>query len=127
MECSPRGGGNRLAEILEFATGQEMIKNAVRAAVGDEVTPMTDPIYDGYWAEIILHSDKNGRFEELLLDKEVESHLYQTDLWVKPGDEIHVFTSANFAIGTLVLRFDNSEQMNEIVNHIYDHIRVIVQ
>lgn len=38
MEVSPRGGGNRLAEMLRFATGVDLITNAVRAAVGDDVT-----------------------------------------------------------------------------------------
>ena len=37
MECSPRGGGNRLAEMLRYATGVDLITNAVRAAVGEPV------------------------------------------------------------------------------------------
>ena len=37
MEVSPRGGGNRLAEMLRYATGVDLITNAVRAAVGEEV------------------------------------------------------------------------------------------
>ena len=38
MECSPRGGGNRLAECLRYATGVDLIKAAVLAAVGEPVT-----------------------------------------------------------------------------------------
>lgn len=34
MECAPRGGGNRLAECLEYATGVKLVQNAVRAALG---------------------------------------------------------------------------------------------
>lgn len=37
MEVSPRGGGNRLAEMLRLATGTDLITAAVQAAVGDEV------------------------------------------------------------------------------------------
>ena len=37
MEVSPRGGGNRLAAMIRFATGVDLITNAVRAAVGEEV------------------------------------------------------------------------------------------
>lgn len=33
MEVSPRGGGNRLAEMVRYATGVDMITNSVRAAV----------------------------------------------------------------------------------------------
>ena len=34
MEASPRGGGNRLAEMIRYASGVDMIKVAVQAAVG---------------------------------------------------------------------------------------------
>ena len=110
---------------MEFATGADLIKNAVRAAVGDEITPLSDPNYDGYWAEIILHADKDGKFKELRLDNEVKNYVYETDLWVEAGEEVHAFTAANFAIGTLVLRFDTKEKMNEIVDTIYNHIEVV--
>ena len=53
MEVSPRGGGNRLAEMLRFATGVDLIINAVRAAVGDDVDDIRQKPYSGYWAEVI--------------------------------------------------------------------------
>jgi len=124
MEMSPRGGGNRLAEVLEFATGQELIKNVVRAAVGDDVMPLTDPVYDGYWAEIILHSDVDGAFEGLELDDDVSRHLYQQDLWVEQGETVHSFESANYAIGTLVMKFDDKDEMEKVVGDIYSHIKI---
>lgn len=127
MEFAPRGGGNRLAEVLEFATGAELIKNAVRAAVGDELTPICNPVYNGYWAEIILHADKDGTFKELKIDDIVKPYLYETDLWVESGEEVHAFTAANFAVGTLVLRFDDKNVMNELVNTIYQHIEICVE
>ena len=34
MEMAPRGGGNRLSELVKLATGVDLIKNAVKAAVG---------------------------------------------------------------------------------------------
>ncbi len=127
MECSPRGGGNRLAEILEFATGADLIKNAVRAAVGEKVISLRDPIYDGYWAEIILHSTRNGIFRSLYLDEQIKPYVHEMDLWIEPGDEVHVFSGANHCIGTLVLKFDNNIKMKDYVNHIYDHIEVITE
>ncbi|MDO4990891.1 MAG: ATP-grasp domain-containing protein, partial [Eubacteriales bacterium] len=45
MEVSPRGGGNRLCEVLELATGVPLIRNAVKAAVGLPVDEMRDPVY----------------------------------------------------------------------------------
>ena len=107
MEVSPRGGGNRLAEMLRFATGVDLITNAVRAAVGDEVVAVEQKPYNGHWAEVILHADKDGHFFSLDMDSMFkEKHVKQIDLWVKKGDKVSAFRGANDAFGTLVLQFN---------------------
>lgn len=112
MEVSPRGGGNRLAEMLRFATGVDLITNAVRAAVGDEVVAVEQKPYNGHWAEVILHADKDGHFFSLDMDSVFkEKHVKQIDLWVKKGDKVSAFRGANDAIGTLVLQFDTEEEL----------------
>ena len=112
MEVSPRGGGNRLSEMLRFATGVDLITNAVRAAVGDEVAGIEQKDYDDHWAEVVLHSGNSGRFQSLDIAPDfAEKHVKQIDLWVKPGDEVRAFMGANDAIGTLVLYFDTVEEL----------------
>ena len=112
MEVSPRGGGNRLSEILRFATGIDLITNAVRAAVGEEIIGIEQKDYDGHWAEVVLHTEKNGRFQSLDIAPDFsEKHVRQTDLWVKPGDEVRAFMGANDAIGTFVLCFNTEEEL----------------
>ena len=112
MEVSPRGGGNRLSEMLRFATGMDLITNSVRAAVGEEVIGLEQKGYKGHWAEVVLHTEKSGRFDSLdIVPEFAEKHVRQTDLWVKPGDEVRAFMGANDAIGTLVLCFDTEEEL----------------
>ena len=111
MECSPRGGGNRLAEMLRYATGVDLIKNAVRAAIGEEVVDVEQRPYDGFWAEVILHSDKAGTFKKLEIADEIKTNVIEEDLWIEPGTKVGGFSAANEAIGTLVLRFDTQEKM----------------
>ena len=112
MEVSPRGGGNRLAEMIRFATGVDLITNAVRAAVGEEVVGVEQKPYDGHWAEVVLHSEKDGQFVSLDIDEDFrQAHVKQVDLWVEKGDEVRAFKGANDAIGTLVLNFDNEKNL----------------
>ena len=113
MEVSPRGGGNRLSEMIRLATGTDLIENAVRAAVGEDVIPMEKTDYKGYWAEIILHSDNNGCFDSLEISEEIKPFVIEEDLWVAKGDEVSRFDGANNAIGTLVLRFDTQERLEQ--------------
>ena len=111
MELSPRGGGNRLSEVLKVATGQDLIANNIRGALGLPLEKMTDPIYKGSWAEFIVHSNKSGKFSSLEIAPDFSAqHLVQNNLWVKSGDEVSAFTGANQTIGTLILKFDSQDQ-----------------
>ncbi len=111
MEVSPRGGGNRLCEVLEMATGTKLIRNAVKAAVGLPVEEMSDPVYKGHWAEIILHSELDGTFQELWIDPALRTHVAEIQIWVSPGDRVQRFSGANKAIGTLIMNFPDRETL----------------
>lgn len=127
MEVSPRGGGNRLAEMVRYATGMDMITAAVKAAVGDPVDNLEQKAYDGSWAEYVLHSIEEGTYKEVWINPEFKDKVVELDVWVKPGDKVHPFTAANFAIGTVVLRFDNKVEMEDTMLHMGDFIKVVVE
>ena len=127
MECSPRGGGNRLAEVLRYATGVDMIKNAVRAALGEPVEGVEQKPYNGFWSEAILHSDKAGIFKKLEISNEIKANVVEEDLWIGKGVKIGGFSAANEAVGTLVMRFDSKEKMDEVMNDISNHVKVVVE
>lgn len=114
MEVSPRGGGNRLAEMIHFATGVDLITNAVRGAIGEKIVDIEQKPYVGNWAEYIIHTNKTGTFKKLDIAPEISNMIYQVDLWVKHGDNIHYFEGANDAIGTLIIRGDMKKIKNNI-------------
>lgn len=127
MEVSPRGGGNRLAEMVRYATGVDMITNAVRAAVGMEVVDMEQKPYNGHWAEIILHSDKAGVFRNLWVAEEIAHNIVERDLWIQPGDQVGAFTGANESVGTLVLKFETAQRMKEVMADIPRYVKLEVE
>lgn len=146
MECTPRGGGNRLCEMLRYATGVDMIDAMVQYAVGlapsifpkgGETSPNSVPFgkgregakahYTGHWAEVILHADKGGVFDSLEIANTLPAEVVERDLWVQTGDRVEAFNGANNAIGTLVLRFADKEQMEYAVTHQGEWLKVIVK
>lgn len=127
MEVSPRGGGNRLAEMARMGTGVDMITACVRAAVGDSVPPIRQRPFDGHWAEVILHAESDGRFQGLEIHDDMRRHVVQTDLWVRPGDEVHAFAGANDAIGTLVMRYETAEQLEKSMATVSEWCKVVLQ
>lgn len=131
MECTPRGGGNRLCEMLRYATGKDLITAQVRAAVGDAldvetITPDAE-MYHGHWAEIILHAQKSGVYEGIEIANNLPAEVVEKDMWVRKGDKVEAFNGANNAIGTLVLRFADKEEMEYAVTHQHEWLRIDVR
>lgn len=127
MECSPRGGGNRLAEMVRYMTGVDMITNIVKVALGMEPDDINQQEIKDNWAEIILHSEKEGIFEKLWISNEISSNIVENDLWIEAGTKVGGFAGANEAIGTMVLKFDSQKQMDEVLNNQEKYIKVILK
>lgn len=127
MELTPRGGGNRLCEMLRYATGVDMITAITRAIVGDEPELIEQKPYNGHWAEIILHAPCDGIFSGLEISETLSAEIIEKDLWVNPGDKVHGFEGANDAIGTLVLRFNNANDLEKALAEQNQWLRVIVK
>lgn len=127
MELTPRGGGNRLCEMLRYATGVDMITAMTRYIVGDSVPAIEQKPYNGHWAEIILHADENGTFDCLEISKDLPAEVVEEDLWVKKGDAVKSFEGANDAIGTLVLKFQSAEELKKAINNQREWLKVVVK
>lgn len=127
MELTPRGGGNRLCEMLRYATGVDMITAITRAIVGEEPVTIEQKPYNGHWAEIILHADSDGVFDSLQIDENYKQFVVEEDLWVEKGDKVNSFLGANDAIGTLVLKFDTAEQLEKALATQNSWLKVIVK
>ena len=127
MELTPRGGGNRLCEMLRYATGVDMITAITRAMVGDPIEPIEQKPYNGHWAEIILHADRKGTFDHVEISNELPAEVVEEDLWVKQGGHVDSFEGANNAIGTLVLKFQTAEELEHAITHQSEWLKVVVR
>lgn len=127
MELTPRGGGNRLCEMLRYATGVDMITAITRAIVGDSIqTSIEQKPYNGHWAEIILHAKKVGSFERLEINKNIPAKVVEEDLWVSKGEHVNLFEGANDAIGTIVLKFQSAVELEKTITNQSDWLRIVV-
>lgn len=127
MEVSPRGGGNRLSEMLRYATNVDLITASVRAAVGDNINNITPLRYRGHWAEIILHSTQSGTFKKINIDEIMKPYLIEQDIWVKQNQTISSFEGANDAIGTLIFNFDSEEMLASSIANQSQWLKILVE
>lgn len=125
MEMSPRGGGNRLSEMMRYVAHTDLIEQAILAALGEPCKIEAMPHYEGYWYEYILHAQSEGAFIDVQIDEDLRKHLVERDLWVKKGDFVHKFTGANETIGTLIFKFESLQDLENTVKDNKTLIRIV--
>lgn len=117
MEVSPRAGGNRLAEILNYATDVDIIEAEVSKAIGDEIPPVHEPNYKGHYCILVLHADKPGHFVDVVINDQFKGEIIEKEIRVDKGTKVEAFSGANNALGTLFLRFNTKEEMDFALTH----------
>ena len=116
-----------MTEILRLATGTDLIKNDVRNALGLSVEDMTDPVYDGSYTRVILHSYNSGTVKDIVIDKQFEEkYVVEKDIWVKPGDKVNAFTGANQSLGILFLKFPTWEIAKQYVTNMDSWLKIVL-
>ncbi len=118
MEIAPRSGGNYIPQIIHYATGVDLVEYAVRGAMGEQLNFPQIVKRDEFWAYYAVHSLKEGILDRIVFAPEIEKkHIVEKHLLYTHGDKIKAFTGSNTALGCLLMKFDNMEQMLNMMDN----------
>lgn len=128
IDIGARNGGNFTPKVIEYGSGFNFLDRAIREALGESTVDMkqTERKYD-FVSYLILHSPKDGIFMNYTLSDELEKHILEKHIYVKPGDKIESFIGANAALGVLIMQYESREVMNRIVNNFGDLYSVEIE
>ena len=124
IELGARAGGSLIPQLVNFVTGVNYVPYVIKAAVGDDCSGLKMAEAKGCWSNYMVHPNVAGKFERIEFDKVLQDHIA---LWapdVKVGESIHKFRGAQDCIGELILKYDNPEQMMEIIKYIENYIHI---
>lgn len=124
MEIAPRDGGNYIPQIIQYATGVDLVELSVRAAMGEHIACNGFGRPSGYYAYFAVHSLRDGILKEVRISEAAQ--VLENHLLVKPGDKVKSFTGANTTLGCLLMKFDSIEQMLDMMDHSDKWIQVIL-
>lgn len=124
MDIGPRNGGNYIPQVIEQATGVDMVSATIDLALGRPVklkrTHVTTP--SSYF---ILGSQISGRFVGLTFASTGYT-IVQSNLMYAIGSQIPRFEGANKSLGILLLRFDDVPTMLRLLDHPDDWVKLYV-
>lgn len=133
LELGARSGGSLIPQVVEHATGINMVTWVIQAAAGDPLDlsvldGRTEMPVNGCWSNYMVHSDTTGKFKSISFEEQFEkAHVvdFVNDLHV--GDAIHRFRDAQDCIGELILKYADMDEMFDVIKNIEKYIHVEVQ
>lgn len=121
IDIGARNGGNFTPKVIEYGTGFNFLDRAIKLALGENLdsVKMNDKASD-FVSYLILHSNKNGVLDKIILDEKIESRIIEKHTYAKSGDVVESFLGANAALGVLIMKYESREVMNNIVENFDD-------
>ncbi len=127
LELGPRNGGNLIPEVIRYATGVDLIKYTVDAALGLDCSDLKMTPTDGFYSCYMVHALEDGIVEELWYGDGMREKILEESIYVKPGDRVSKFDGSNHTLGTMILKFDTKKEMLHMMDHMEEYFRVVVE
>lgn len=126
IDIGPRAGGNMIPDLLSMIYGVDVVKMAVLAAMGERIE---EKINEGipFYATHNLHTNLNGKYKTIEFSNKLENKIIKKCLYKQKGDEVEFFDNAAKALGIIFLKFNNQEEMTNILAKINEYYSVVVE
>lgn len=124
LEITRRCSGDLYNIPVEKSTGIPWAEWIVRAECG---MPCDDFPFNksqkSFGGRHCIMGHKNGIVKDVRISPVIQSNIYRSFLWWKPGMEIRDYLTEK--LGILFMEYDSEEDMLEKIQHIADYIQVI--
>ncbi|QBQ54492.1 ATP-grasp domain-containing protein [Nitrosococcus wardiae] len=127
LEIGARNGGKNIPIAIKYATGVDLIKYTVDAALGEDCSNLSNAPVKGFWSNYTIHSRATGTFKDLWISNRAQNNIVEQHLWIKPGQTVMKYRSSSDTLGTMIMRYDSMEQMLEMTDNMEKDVRVIVE
>ena len=85
------------------------------------------PNKNRFASSYVIHASKSGVFKGLRLHPEIQGRVIKQSLFVQEGEQVHAFRNGGDSIGAMVIAFDNVEQMDDMMDKMWDYVEVLVE
>lgn len=125
MELGPRNGGSMIPDIIRYTTGVDMLDYTIKAALGEDCSSLKRIGEQGFYANYNIPSFATGKFERIEIEKEFEErHVLEICTSYNIGDEVKKFKNDSDAVGIVLMKFDNQEEMMKLIYQLPNLIKV---
>ena len=128
LELGARSGGSLIPQVTALATGVDMVPYVIKAALGEDCSDLKMAPVKGHWSNYMAHANETGKYAGIEYDDNFKkNHLVDFVTDIKEGDPVHKYRDAQDCVGELILRYNNPEQMNQVIENMDQYVHIIVK
>lgn len=128
LELGPRNGGSYIPQLIQYATGVDLVKYTILAAAGDLKEELHMAPTVGVYSNYMILSTKSGFFKGLWFEENFrKNNLMDVYCTYHEGEEVHAYQNTNHSLGTILFKASSLEEMVEITDNIEKYYKVVVE
>lgn len=124
IEIGPRNGGNLITDVIREASGIDLAKCTVQAALGLDINEDFNKPIHTFVSSYVVHSLKNGTYAGTDIKDSIKKDIILFKDLTNIGDQVEMFDNAALGTGAMLIKYDSIEQMVERMDNMEEYIRV---
>lgn len=127
IELGPRNGGSYIPQLIQYATGVDLVEATIKACAGDLKEKIIRKPSIGFWSNYMIMSHKKGKFKNIkFADEFKKSNLVDVYCTKKTGDEIEPYRNTTHSLGTIIFKSDTLDEMIKMTSNMDEYYEVEV-
>ncbi len=128
LEIGARNGGTYIPQVIQYATGVDMVEYTIKAAMGMDCSDLKMVEPNGFWAAYEIHSTESGIFKEIWIEESFKkNNIVEFEAYHKKGDKIEAAYHEGAISGLLILKFASQEEMIDKMDNMYSWVKVVLE
>jgi biotin carboxylase len=128
LELGPRNGGSYIPQLIQYATGVDLVKYTILGALGEDCSDLRMAGTKAIVSNYMIMSHVGGSFRGIAFDPAFEKkNLLEVHCTAKPGDAVRAYRNTTDSMGTILFKADSVEEMIGITGNIDRYYHVVVE
>lgn len=126
LELGPRNGGSYIPQLIQYATGVDLVEYTILAAMGEDCSSIERAETVGFWSNYMLLSKVSGKFNSIWMTDEFrDNNLVDVYCTHAVGDDVHAYQNTTHSLGTILFKAESLEEMLRITQEPECYFRVV--
>ena len=127
LELGPRNGGSYIPQLIQYATGVDLVKYTILGALGEDCSDLHMAKTHGCYSNYMIMSYVKGKFKGIRFDPDFKEHnLLEVHCTYKEGDQVEPYKNTTNSMGTILFKADSVEEMIKITSNMDKYYQVEV-